>query len=68
MVRYWLYVDSLHGNPCRTIGDKLGEAKACGNIGNTLKVLGIYDEALSYCNEHLLLSVELHDKVSFDEV
>ncbi|CAB1332200.1 unnamed protein product [Coregonus sp. 'balchen'] len=30
----------------RTIGDELGEAKASGNLGNTLKVLGRFDEAV----------------------
>ncbi|KAA8587298.1 hypothetical protein FQN60_016160 [Etheostoma spectabile] len=30
----------------RTIGDLLGEAKASGNLGNTLKVLGRFDEAV----------------------
>ncbi|MGH0139531.1 UNVERIFIED_CONTAM: hypothetical protein FKN15_022120 [Acipenser sinensis] len=30
----------------RTIGDPLGEAKASGNLGNTLKVLGRFDEAI----------------------
>ncbi|TWW58241.1 G-protein-signaling modulator 2 [Takifugu flavidus] len=30
----------------RTIGDELGEAKASGNLGNTLKLLGRYDEAV----------------------
>ena len=26
----------------RTMGDRLGEAKASGNLGNTLKVIGMY--------------------------
>ncbi|CAB1332774.1 unnamed protein product, partial [Coregonus sp. 'balchen'] len=29
----------------RTIGDRIGEGKASGNLGNTLKVLGRFDEA-----------------------
>uniref|UniRef100_A0A8C5KI91 G-protein-signaling modulator 2 n=1 Tax=Jaculus jaculus TaxID=51337 RepID=A0A8C5KI91_JACJA len=42
----------------RTIGDQLGEAKASGNLGNTLKVLGNFDEAI-VC----YISRELNDKV-----
>jgi hypothetical protein len=41
----------------------LGEAKANGNIGNTLKVLGQFDEALHYCQQHLKISTQLSDKV-----
>ncbi|KAM9326446.1 G-protein-signaling modulator 2 [Gastrophryne carolinensis] len=47
----------------RTIGDRLGEAKASGNLGNTLKVLGNFEEAILYCERHLEISQELHDKV-----
>ncbi|KAM4023210.1 G-protein-signaling modulator 2 isoform 1-T1 [Anomaloglossus baeobatrachus] len=47
----------------RTIGDRLGEAKASGNLGNTLKVLGNYDEAILCCERHLEISRELYDKV-----
>ncbi|XP_018429819.1 PREDICTED: G-protein-signaling modulator 1-like [Nanorana parkeri] len=32
----------------RSIGDRIGEAKASGNLGNTLKVLGQYDEAIAF--------------------
>ena len=48
----------------RTIGDKLGEAKASGNLGNTLKVLGKFDEAIACCQRHLDISEDLGDKVS----
>ncbi|XP_047662720.1 G protein signaling modulator 2, like isoform X2 [Tachysurus fulvidraco] len=47
----------------RTIGDQLGEAKASGNLGNTLKVLCRYDEAAACCQRHLDISRMLHDKV-----
>ncbi|KAM4640554.1 G-protein-signaling modulator 2 isoform 1-T1 [Discoglossus pictus] len=47
----------------RTIGDRLGEAKASGNLGNTLKVLGNFDEAVLCCERHLEISRELYDKV-----
>ncbi|XP_075689518.1 G-protein-signaling modulator 2 isoform X1 [Rhinoderma darwinii] len=47
----------------RTIGDRLGEAKASGNLGNTLKVLGNFDEAILCCERHLEISLELYDKV-----
>ena len=62
-VNWLLYVlvCFIHG---RTIGDKAGEAKACGNVGNTLKVLGNFDDALDYCHQHLTLADQLKDKVS----
>lgn len=49
---------------CRTMGDKLGEAKSSGNLGNTLKVMGKFDEAMICCKRHLEISRELNDKVS----
>lgn len=48
----------------RTMGDKLGEAKASGNLGNTLKVMGKFDEATICCKRHLEISRDLGDKVS----
>lgn len=52
----------------RTLGDRVGEAKASGNLGNTLKVLGKFDEAIVCCTRHLDISRELGDKVgSFKE-
>ncbi|KAG9338410.1 hypothetical protein AGOR_G00239750 [Albula goreensis] len=47
----------------RTIGDQLGEAKASGNLGNTLKVLGRFDEAVFCCQRHLDIARDLHDRV-----
>lgn len=47
----------------RTMGDKLGEAKSSGNLGNTLKVMGKFDEAMICCKRHLEISRELKDKV-----
>lgn len=49
--------------PCRTIGDRMGEAKASGNLGNTLKVLGRFDEAIVCCQRHLDIAQEQGDKV-----
>lgn len=52
-------------NPCcRTMGDKLGEAKASGNLGNTLKVMGKFAEAIQCCKRHLDISRELGDRLS----
>ena len=48
----------------RTIGDELGEAKASGNLGNTLKVLGRYGEAVVCCQRHLEITRAMYDKVS----
>uniref|UniRef100_H3DCW6 G protein signaling modulator 2 n=1 Tax=Tetraodon nigroviridis TaxID=99883 RepID=H3DCW6_TETNG len=47
----------------RTIGDLLGEAKASGNLGNTLKVLGRFDEAVVCCQRHLDIASDISDKV-----
>ena len=47
----------------KQMGDKIGEAKACGNLGNTLKALGDYDEAIRCCKLHLELSQQIKDKV-----
>uniref|UniRef100_A0A7N9AXI7 G protein signaling modulator 2 n=1 Tax=Mastacembelus armatus TaxID=205130 RepID=A0A7N9AXI7_9TELE len=47
----------------RTIGDFLGEAKASGNLGNTLKVLGRFDEAVVCCQRHLDIARDINDKV-----
>ena len=44
----------------------MGEAKASGNLGNTLKVLGKFDEAIVCCLRHLDLSRELKDRVCGD--
>ena len=49
----------------RTLGDRVGEAKASGNLGNTLKVLGKFDEAIVCCLRHLDLSRELKDRVYY---
>ncbi|KAK6302966.1 hypothetical protein J4Q44_G00273210 [Coregonus suidteri] len=46
----------------RTIGDQLGEAKSSGNLGNTLKVLGRFDEAVVCCQRHIDIAMDLHDK------
>lgn len=42
----------------------MGEAKASGNLGNTLKVLGRFDEAIVCCQRHLDIAQEQGDKVS----
>lgn len=41
----------------------MGEAKASGNLGNTLKVLGRFDEAVVCCQRHLDIAQEQGDKV-----
>lgn len=44
--------------------DKLGEAKSSGNLGNTLKVMGRFDEAAICCERHLTLARQLGDRLS----
>ncbi|XP_037867906.1 G-protein-signaling modulator 2 [Bombyx mori] len=48
----------------RTMNDKLGEAKASGNLGNTLKVIGKFNEAIQCCLRHLEISRSLGDRNS----
>jgi G-protein signaling modulator 2 len=45
------------------VKDEAGEAKAFGNLGNTWKVLGRFDEALQCCHHHLKLARALKDQV-----
>lgn len=45
--------------------DRVGEGKASGNLGNTYKMLGRFDEAVECCKTHLNISRELNDQVSF---
>lgn len=47
----------------RSISDRIGESKASGNLGNTLKMMSQYDSAITYCKRHLEISRELNDKV-----
>lgn len=58
------YIEILY--PCRTMGDRLGVAKASGNLGNTLKVMGKFKEAICCCERHLSISQELQDKVLYN--
>lgn len=53
----------IYGPILRTIGDQMGEAKSSGNLGNTLKVLGRFDEAVVCCQRHLDIAMDLNDKV-----
>lgn len=46
------------------MNDKLGEAKASGNLGNTLKVMGKFPEAIQCCERHLEISRSLGDRLS----
>lgn len=41
----------------------LGEGKASGNLGNTLKIMGRYDEAIICCKRHLDITTQMDDKV-----
>lgn len=44
--------------------DRVGEGKASGNLGNTLKMLSRFDEAIEACSTHLTISRQLKDQVS----
>jgi hypothetical protein len=46
----------------------IGEAKASGNLGNTLKVLQKFDEAIACCLRHLEISRQLSDRVHINSI
>lgn len=46
------------------MNDRLGEAKSSGNLGNTLKVMGRFDEAALCCERHLTIARQLGDRLS----
>lgn len=48
----------------RKVGDKLGEAKASGNIGSALKAMGQFDESIACCRMQLALARDISNKVS----
>lgn len=48
--------------------DRVGEGKASGNLGNTYKMLGRFDEAVECCKTHLNISRELNDQVRYCHV
>lgn len=52
----------------RSMSDRLGEAKACGNIGSALKALGQYDESIACCRMQLDLARGMTDKVSYQRI
>ncbi len=43
--------------------DESGKAKACGNVGNTLQMMGEHDEAILYLLRNLEISKKLNDLV-----
>ena len=47
----------------KTMGDKIGEAKASGNLGNALKMIGRFEESAEYCNRHLKIAESMNDEV-----
>lgn len=47
----------------KSMGDRMGEAKASGNLGNTLKMMSRFDEAIACCETHLNISRALADRV-----
>ena len=48
---------------CEKLGDECGKAKACGNIGNTLQLMGDFDEAIFYSIRNLDIAREIKDTV-----
>ena len=48
---------------CEKLDDECGKAKACGNIGNTLQLMGDFDEAIFYSIRNLEIARKINDTV-----
>ncbi|VDP56073.1 unnamed protein product [Heligmosomoides polygyrus] len=48
----------------KLMDDQVGEAKACGNIGNVLKMQNLFTDAIVFTDRQLALAKQLEDKVS----
>ena len=46
----------------KEVGDKHGEGKAYGNLGNAYRFLGDFKKAIEYHNLHLKIAKEVGDK------
>ncbi|CAH3163990.1 unnamed protein product, partial [Pocillopora meandrina] len=53
---------NLHLKKAKEIGDKHGEGKAYGNLGNAYDRLGDFKKAIEYHNLHLKIAKEVGDK------
>jgi len=56
-------ITNLNYVNCRTLGDKQGEGKASGNLGNAHKALCNFAEAIKCCERHLELARNVGDKL-----
>jgi tetratricopeptide (TPR) repeat protein len=55
-------VQKSNFSPLCVAGDKSGEGRAYGNIGNALEKLSRYDEAIEYHKKHLEIAQQTGDK------
>ena len=46
----------------KEIGDKAGEGRAYGNLGNVYQSLGDYQRAIEYQEKHLKIAKEIGDR------
>ena len=46
----------------KEIGDRAGEGRAYGNLGNAYWSLGVYRKAIEYHGTHLKIAVEIGDR------
>ena len=53
---------NLHLKKAKEVGDKHGEGKAYGNLGNAYHRLGDFKKAIEYHNLHLKIAKEVGDK------
>ncbi len=44
-------------------GDRMGEGKNVGNLGNANNGLGEYDKAIDYYEQHLVIAKEVGDRL-----
>jgi len=46
----------------KEIGDRAGEGRAYGNLGNTYRSLGDYQKAIDYHEKHLKIAKQIGDQ------
>ena len=57
-----LSIIKKHLKIAEEIGDRAGERRAYGNLGNAYQSLGDYQKAIEYYKKHLKIAVEISDR------
>ena len=46
----------------KEVGDRAGQGRAYGNLGNAYKSLGQFQQAIEYHKQHLSIAIEVGDR------